>query len=133
MHLQYSQTKEMIIGNIQKILPTLLCVYGNVIDTAKCFKEYLRRLALYAHVDALCAEVATKLCFSKIIKRSGLPQKDSLCFCTSVVRSVVQYSCVVWHHNLTTAQSNRLKALEKRPLRIMMHPMTLPLPRLLGY
>jgi len=53
-----------------------------------------------AYVDALCAKVASRLYFSKILKRSGLQQKDLLCFHKSVIRAVVEYGCVVWHHNL---------------------------------
>ena len=34
---------------------------------------------------------------------------------------------MVWHHhNLTTAQSDRLEALQSRALRIILHPVTLP-------
>jgi len=51
--------------------------------------------------------------------RSGLSQKDLLCFYKSVIRSVVEYGCVVWHHNLTIA-------LQKRVLRIILHQVTLP-------
>ena len=49
-------------------------------------------------------------------------------FYKSVIRSVVEYGCVVWHHNLITAQSDRLEALQKRALRIILHlhPVTLP-------
>jgi len=75
-----------------------------------------------AHVDALCAQVASRLYFFKILKRSGLLSNDLLCFRKCVIRSVVEYGCVVWHHNLTTAQSDRLQALQKRALRIILHP-----------
>ena len=74
----------------------------------------------------LYGKSGVQIIFLKILKRSGLPQKDLLCFYESVIRSVVEYSCVVWHHNLTTAQSDRLEALQKRTLRIILHPMTLP-------
>jgi len=79
-----------------------------------------------AHVDALCAKVASRLYFFKILKHSGLPQNDLLCFYKSVIRSVVEYGCVVWHHNLTTAQSVWLEALQKRALCIILHPVTVP-------
>ena len=40
---------------------------------------------------------------------------------------IVGYGCVVWHHNLTAAQSNRLEAqVQKRALRIILHPLELP-------
>ena len=56
-----------------------------------------------------------------------------LCFYKSVIRAVVEYGCVVWHHNLTTAQSDRLEALQKRALRIILHPVTLPYYSALAY
>jgi len=72
--------------------------------------------------------VASRLYLLKILQRSGLPQNDLLCFYKSVIRSVdiVEYGCVVWHHNLTTAQSDRLEALQKRALRIILRPVTVP-------
>jgi len=114
---------EMIIGSVQKNPPAPLCVDGNVIDTVKRFKllgiNISDDLRWNAHVDALCAKVASRLYFLKILKRSGLPQNDLLCFYKSVIRSVVEYGCVIWRHNLTTAQSDRLEALQKRALRVL--------------
>jgi len=40
---------------------------------------------------------------------------------------------MVWHHNLTTAQSDRLEALQKWALRITLHPITLPFNTALAY
>jgi len=40
---------------------------------------------------------------------------------------------MVWHHNLTTAQSDRLEALQKRALRIILHSVTLPYNNALAY
>jgi len=100
----------MIFGSLQKNPPASLCVDGNVIDTVKCFKllgiNISDDVRWNAHVDASCAEVASRLYFLKILKRSGLSQKDWLCFYKSVIRSVIEYGCVVCHHNLTTAQSD---------------------------
>ena len=130
MRLNFKKTKEMILGSVQKNPPASLCVDGNVIDTVKCYRllgiNISDDLCWNAHVDALCAKVASRLYFLKILKRSGLTQKDLLCFYQSVIRSVVEYGCVVWHHNLTTAQSDRLEALQKRALRIILYPVTLP-------
>jgi len=57
---------------------------------------------------------------------SGLSSNDLICFYKCVIRSVVEYGYVVWHHNLTTAQSDRLEALQKWALRIILHPITPP-------
>ena len=55
----------------------------------------------------------------KQLKRAGLSNADLRCFYTTVVRPVLEYACVVWHHGLTKAQSDRLEALQKRAIRIM--------------
>ena len=137
MMVNFKKTKEMILGSIQKNPPSSLCVSGNVIDTVKCFKllgvNISDDLRWDAHVDAICAKVASRLYFLKILKRSGLTQNDLLWFYKSVIRSIVEYGCVVWHHNLTTAQSDRLEALQKRALRIILHPITLPYNTALAY
>jgi len=35
------------------------------------------------------------------------------------LRPVLEYGCVVWHHGLTVAQSQKLESLQKRALRII--------------
>jgi len=62
-----------------------------------------------AHVDALYSKVASRLYFLKLHKRYGLSAGDLLCFYKSVIRSVLEYGSVVWHHYLTHAQSDKLK------------------------
>jgi len=52
-----------------------------------------------------------------MLKSSGLSFEDLLCFLDFykyVTRSVIiEYGCVVWHRNLTSAQSDRLEDLQK--------------------
>ena len=56
-----------------------------------------------------------------------------LCFYKSVIRSVLENGSVVWHHHLTHAQSDKLEALQKRAVRIILYPLTLPYITALGY
>ena len=44
---------------------------------------------------------------------------DLLYFYTVVIRPVFECVCVVWHHNLTASQSDKLESLQKRALRII--------------
>ena len=53
------------------------------------------------HMLMLCSKVASRLYFLKLLKRSGLSADDLLCFYKSVIRSVLEYGSVVWHHHLT--------------------------------
>jgi len=74
-----------------------------------------------AHVDALCAKVVSRLYFLQNPKAMWTLTK-MLCFYKFVILSVVEYGCVVLHHNLTNAQSDRPEALQKkRALRIILH------------
>ena len=54
-----------------------------------------------------------------------LARKRLAVFYKSVVRPVLEYACVVWQHNLTVGQCDRLEALQKRALLIILHPITL--------
>jgi len=58
---------------------------------------------------------------------------DLLCFYKSVIRSVLEYGSVVWHHHLTHAESDKLEALQKRAVRIILYPTILPYITALGY
>ena len=40
-------------------------------------------------------------------------------FYTTVIRPVLEYASVVWHHSITAAQTDRLEALQKRAIRII--------------
>jgi len=86
--------------------------------------------------------MAVILCyFSKFAYLPGVLRKNSrslshllMSSCHKcVIRPVVEYGCVVWHHNLTTAQSDRLEALQTRALRIILHTITLPYNTALAY
>ena len=48
-----------------------------------------------------------------------------MCFYTSVIRTVLEYACPVWHSSLTTGQSDMLESLQKRALRIIYSDMDL--------
>ena len=132
MKMNFKKTKEIILGTIRRNPPLSLFDSRNVIDRVKYFRQLginvSDNLHWGAHVDVLCAKVASRLYFFKILKRFGLPSRDLLRFYKSVIRSVDEYSCMVWHwhHNLTSAQSDQLEAFQKRTLRIILHPMTLP-------
>jgi len=54
-----------------------------------------------------------------VLKRSWLPVKYLVTFYTTVIRPVLEYANVIWHHSVTVAQSDRLEALQKRALCII--------------
>jgi len=57
-----------------------------------------------SHVNVIYNKLSSRLHFLKVLKRSGVGPNDPLYFYTAVIRPILEYACVVWHHNLTAQQ-----------------------------
>ena len=57
--------------------------------------------------------------FLKLLKRSGACIDDMLHFFKTVIRSLLEYACPVWHNSLTNEQSDRIESIQKRALKII--------------
>ena len=44
---------------------------------------------------------------------------DMLHFFTTVIRSLLEYACPVWHNSLTKEQSDRIESIQKRALKVI--------------
>ena len=71
------------------------------------------------HVQSISSKANSRLYYLKRLKRAGLSTDELLSFYCTIIRPVLEYACVVWHHGLTRAQSDHLEALQKRALRII--------------
>ena len=60
-------------------------------------------------------------------KKSGLSQQHLLHFYLSVIRPVLKYCSVVWHHSLFKTQCESLEAIQRRAIRII-YPVTVGMP-----
>jgi len=78
-------------------------------------------------IDAISHKAASRLHFLRILKKSGLKPHHLLHFYSTVIRLVLDYCSVVWHHSLTKAQSETLEAIQRRALRII-YPPTIGMP-----
>ena len=76
------------------------------------------RLTWCDHVDYICGKAAKRLYFLCLLRRAGKPPKDIVTVFCSVIRSVLEYACEVWHPGLTQEQSDKIEHLQKRALRI---------------
>jgi len=72
-----------------------------------------------SHVNALYNKVSSRLHFLKVLKRSGVSPNDLLYFYTVVIRPTLEDARVVWNHNLTAKQSDKIESFQKRALRII--------------
>ena len=123
MLINYSKTKEMILGIAKSNPPPTLLIEGKKIERVSSFKLLGVHISddfrWESHINAVCSKVSSRLYFLKQLKRAGVSSDDLLYFYTVVIRPVFEYACVVWHHNLTASQSDNLDSLQKRALRII--------------
>ncbi len=71
-----------------------------------------------AHVRYLCNKASKRLYFLTLLKRAKVSPGDIVNIFVSLVRSVLEYACEVWHAGLTQEQSNVLEQVQRRALRI---------------
>ena len=75
-----------------------------------------------SHINAVCSKVSSRLYSSNSSNGQEFPQ---MIYCISTLLSFGQclnagplnkrrMLCVVWHHNLTASQSDKLESLQKR-------------------
>jgi hypothetical protein len=123
MLINYKKTKEMILGSLRNHSLPALTIGGNDIERVTCFKllgvNLSDDLRWEEHIETICTKVSSRLYFLKQLKRSGLSTDDLKCVYTTLIRPVLEYASVVWHHGLTQAQSEQLEALQKRAIRII--------------
>jgi hypothetical protein len=123
MNVNWSKTKEMLLGNLSVNSTADLNVGGNVIQRIHAFKLLGvfvdDKLNWNCHVNTICKKASSRLYFLKLLKRSSVSECDLLLFYFSVIRSVLEYACPAWHNSLTVAQTNHIETIQKRALCII--------------
>ena len=56
--------------------------------------------------------------------RAGIYESDIIQVYISIIRSVLEYACPVWHPGLSKTQSNEIERVQKRCLRIIYPKLT---------
>ena len=122
----------MILGRLRGQPPPTLTVSGNSIERVTCFKllgvHVANNLRWDEHVQSIASKANSRLYYLKRLKRAGLSTVELLSFYCTVIRPVLEYACVVWHHGITRAQSDHLESLQKRALRIIFGEIVIGMP-----
>jgi hypothetical protein len=123
MLVNYKKTKEMVLGGLQEQSFPPLLIDGHIVERVASFKllgvHIDDDLRWSTHIKSICSKANSRIYFLKLLKRAGLPPDALLCYYTTVIRPLLEYACVVWHHGLTQAQSDQLERLQKRVIRII--------------
>ena len=124
MMLNGKKCKEMNVNFLrQSLVITPLSIDGQSLDQVLSFKvlgvTLNHRLKWDAHVEVTVKKASKRLYILRVLRRSGVPPSDLLLIYISLVRSVLEYACSVWHTSLTKGQSNAIELIQKRAFRII--------------
>ena len=66
------------------------------------------------HIENIIKKASKRLHILRILKRASVPPQDLLVIYASLVRSVLEYCCPVWHNNLPQYLSDLVERVQKR-------------------
>jgi hypothetical protein len=123
MQLNCEKTKEMLVhfGKKPCTIPPVTIDDKEIerVTQAKLLGVVLSNtLDWEAHVEYMCSKASRRLYFLTLLRRAGVDPKDIVRVFTSIVRSVLEYACEVWHPGLTQEQTKTLEHIQKRALHI---------------
>ena len=76
------------------------------------------------HVAEVTKKCNIRLHFLIHLKRAGLSNNDLVKYYMSVIRSILEYGCAVWHNGLTKDDNNDLESIQRRSLKIIFPDLT---------
>ena len=126
MRVNECKTKEMLVyfGKFftESFVPRLV-INGSRIERVETFTllgvVFSNNLSWSCHVNYILEKVAKRYFIIYQLTRIGLVWKDVVPIYCAVIRSVLEYACVVWHPGLTAAESDEIERVQKRVLRII--------------
>jgi hypothetical protein len=65
------------------------------------------------------SKASSRWYFLKLLKQSSACIDDMLDFFKTVIPSLLEYACPVWHYSLTNEQSDQIESTQKRALKII--------------
>ncbi len=123
MELNTDKTKGMSIylgHKALKIVP--IKMNGNEIECVSFFKLLSiminDTITWNNHIDYICGKASRRIYFLILLKRAGKSPSDLVSVFCSLIRSILEYTCEVWHLGLTREQSHTIEHLQARFLNL---------------
>ena len=126
MALNTKKTKELVIHFGKRVdkksIPNIVINETNI-DRVESFKllgvYFSSDLSWSTHVEYIVSKAARRLFVICQLVRAGISKCDIVLVYCSLVRSILEYACPVWHCGLKKSQSLEIEAVQKRCLRIL--------------
>ena len=126
MRINTSKTNEMLIYFGKTFIKsdiTVTMINNTSIKRVETFKLlgviFSSDLTWRAHVDYIISKASKRIFVVYQLVRSGLCVNDVIAVYSSLIRSVLEYACPVWHCGLTKGQSDEIEGVQKRCLKIL--------------
>ena len=71
------------------------------------------------HIESIVTKASKRLHILRVLRRGGVEINDLITIYTALIRSLLEYCCVVWHHALPSYLSQELERIQKRVLKII--------------
>ncbi|CAB4042537.1 Hypothetical predicted protein [Paramuricea clavata] len=124
MKLNGKKCKEMIVSFVrsENDIPRLL-IDGLPLDLVPSFKilglTMNNKLKWQDNTEALVKKASKRLYIIRVLQRCGPPPNDLLLVYFSMVRSILEYACPVWHTLLPKCLGDKIEKVQKRAFRII--------------
>ena len=111
--------------NLMKIMfiRSTLSIDGHSIETVRPHKvlglTIQNNLKWDEHIYEIVSKASKRLHILRVLRRSGIPPADLLTVYIALIRSILEYSCEVWHSSISCYLSDKLEKIQKRALRII--------------
>ena len=71
------------------------------------------------HIESFVTKASKRLHILRVLRRGGVEINDLITIYPALMRSLLEYRCVVWHHALPCYLSQELERIQKRALKII--------------
>jgi len=71
------------------------------------------------HIESIVTKASKHLHILRVLRRGGVEINDLVTIYTALIRSLLEYCCVIWHHALPSYLSQELERVQKRALKII--------------
>ncbi len=123
MDVNCDKTKELLACFARKV-PDIPCITIKGKPIERVTKTKLLGVTISsdltwdAHITELHSKGSQRLYFLRLLQRAGVASAHIVRVYVTLVRSLLEYACQVWHTGLTIAQSDTLESIQKRAMSI---------------
>ena len=111
-----------------KPAPPVISINNLPLESVKCYKvlglTLSDTLKWNDNINEIVSTASKRLHILWVLKRAGVPPVDLVTVYIALVRSILEYSSVVWATSLPRFLIDQLEAIQKRALRIALRALS---------